>query len=191
MTTETSRMFWKEAFTFRGAATLRVLPSVFSFGDHRLPHLPGVAHLARHEHRGRPPRGRRRPAGPAARAPDQRGLRALVGGPQALGRDRQPVAEPRDHRAGLRPRRPEVARGRSSAGRPRSGTSRGPASAASATSRRSSRLLGREEAGRVLAARHMPNHVDPDDRRPPERRPRAQRDGPVRASTRPTANAPR
>ncbi len=32
MTTETSRMFWKEAFTFRGAATLRVLPSVFSFG---------------------------------------------------------------------------------------------------------------------------------------------------------------
>lgn len=25
-------MFWKEAFTFRGAATLRVLPSVFSFG---------------------------------------------------------------------------------------------------------------------------------------------------------------
>ena len=43
----------------------------------------------------RAPRGRRGRAGPAARAADQRGLRALVGGPQALGRDRQPDAQPR------------------------------------------------------------------------------------------------
>lgn len=32
MPTESSRKFWRDAFTFRGAATLRVLPSVLVFG---------------------------------------------------------------------------------------------------------------------------------------------------------------
>ena len=151
-------MFWKEAFTFRGAATLRVLPSVFAFGI--IAYLICLVSLTWHD--------MSIEVGPHEVVGALLGLllvlrtnagydrwweaRKLWGGIVNQSRNLAMTAltyGPDDPRW-----REAIVRWTAAFGHVARASLRGERDLPALVN-----LLGREDAGRVLAARHMPNHV--------------------------------